>query len=239
MKSSLGKPCPSLVMVGTVHRDPKGYSKLLRLLDEEHPKVLTVEISRYARKFRDQRVPSLRALLRENLKKIHREKGWPLKKIYSHPAIQSIFFILKEPYEWRAAARYATQHGMMIQDVDLSSYSRRKLSYMAELVAKDNLWSLLQTSPIPDLTRQVEIQYSRANLLMAHPSFVRWETQELKKRELYMAAQIRRFVDRRKKEKILHIGGWEHLLEFPGEDSLFTLLKDLRPQRILLPLKAI
>jgi hypothetical protein len=33
---------------------------------------------------------------------------------------------------------------------------------------------------------------------------------------------------------MIHVGGWEHLLEFSGEPSLYGLLKDLQPRRVLL-----
>ena len=57
----------SLVMVGTVHRDPKGFGKLLRILEREAPDFITVEISPYALEFREKQASHFRAILRENL----------------------------------------------------------------------------------------------------------------------------------------------------------------------------
>ena len=53
-------------------------------------------------------------------------------------------------------------------------------------------------------------------------------------RETFMAEEIRLLVEKARGERVLHVGGWEHLLEIPGGTSLFELLKDLRPARVLL-----
>ena len=93
----------SLVMVGTVHRDPKGFGKLLRILEREAPNFITVEISPYALEFRAKQASHFRAILRENLKKIQREEGGSYRRFLSHGEIQGIFLLLKVPFEWRAA----------------------------------------------------------------------------------------------------------------------------------------
>jgi len=33
--------------------------------------------------------------------------------------------------------------------------------------------------------------------------------------------------------KTVHVGGWDHLLDDPRENTLYGLLKGLRPKRIL------
>ena len=50
-----------------------------------------------------------------------------------------------------------------------------------------------------------------------------------------MAGEVRQLVLQAAGRKVMHIGGWEHLLELPGGRSLYDLLKDLRPRRVLLP----
>src|SRR5512147_2495508 len=78
----------SLVLIGTVHRDPRGFGKLLRVMEKEAPGFITVEISPYALEFRVKRAFHLRAILRENLKKILREEGGTYRQFISHGAIQ-------------------------------------------------------------------------------------------------------------------------------------------------------
>jgi hypothetical protein len=37
----------------------------------------------------------------------------------------------------------------------------------------------------------------------------------------------------RNDKKTLHVGGWEHLLDDPQGKTLYSLLKGLRPRRLL------
>jgi hypothetical protein len=229
----MNKRIPSLIMVGTVHRDPGGYAKLSLLLKREQPALISVEVSPYARTFRAWQSAAWRAILRENLQRIKIEVGRPLPEIISESSILGIFLLLKEPYEWQAAKNYADRHGTPLRDVDLSSHSHDKLARLSELISMENLRTLLRI-PFPDLRKQVESQYSRARSLFLHPPSTWLTIQGAAEREAYMAGRIRSFIRREKGKKILHIGGWEHLIEFPQGKSLYGLLQDLGPQRILL-----
>ena len=224
---------PSLIMVGTVHRDPKGYPRLLQLLEREQPALVTVELSPYGRIFRGQKAAALRTTLRENLWRIKKEEGRQMHAILSQSAILGIFFLLKEPYEWQAAKAYADRYGIFLRDIDLSCYSEDKLSHLSELLSLENLHTLLRI-PFPNLSKQVETEYSRARTLFLHPSSNWSATHEARAREAHMAEKIRSLVYRVEGKKVLHIGGWEHLIEYSQGKSLFGLLQDLRPQRILL-----
>ena len=229
----MSKPARSLVLVGTVHRDPKGYAKLFRLLEEERPSIITVEISPYSRAFRAQQAAALRARLRENLRMIGREKGRSLREIISQSAVLEIFLALREPYEWRAAKDYADRHGIALMDIDLSGYAKDKLSHLTELISLENLRALLHL-PSFDLSRQVESQYARAKFLFTHPPSTWPTSEEVMNREAHMAEKIRGFARQKNEGKALHIGGWEHLIEFPQGKSLLGLLRDLQPHRIIL-----
>ena len=227
------RPLPSLVMVGTVHRDPRGKARLLRLLQREQPSAVSVEISPYARIFRNQKATAFRAALRENLRRIHQEEGLAWRRILSHSAIQGIFLLLKEPYEWRAAKAYGEETRCRIQDIDLSEYSEEKLTQLPDLVSRENLRTLLSLS-FPGLNEQVRNLYGRARFLFSHPPSICLENRELRERESIMAEKIRGIVFQEVGGKIVHIGGWEHLLEFSGQSSLYSMLRDFDPQRVLL-----
>ena len=224
---------PRLVLVGTVHRDPKGYTRLFRLLERERPSIITVEISPYSRTLRVQQSALLLRTLRRNLRQIQKEDGRPLTAILSHSLIMGIFFLLQEPFEWRAAKIYASQNGIPLQDIDLSAFAQDHLANLPELIALKNLQTLLGLSclPYPGLVRS---QYSRARFLLRHPPSIRIRQPGFQEREVYMADKIREFARGIEEGKILHVGGWEHLIDSEGEKSLFGLLKDLKPQRILL-----
>ena len=224
---------PSLLMIGTVHRDPRGKGKLLGLLRKEQPSVVSVEISPYGRLFRDQKSAALRATLRENLRRINQEEGRPWREVLSHSAIQGIFLLLKEPYEWQAATAYASETGIGIQDIDLSQVSEEKLSHLSDIVSLENLRSLLRLS-LPSLSEQVENHYRRARFLFSHPPSVWLKSRDWEERESIMAQKIRRLFLQAEGKKLAHIGGWEHFLELSEGLTLYNLLKDLQPRRLLL-----
>jgi hypothetical protein len=171
--------------------------------------------------------------LRENLGIIGKEGGRLLREIISQSAVLEIFLALREPYEWRAAKNYADRHGIALMDIDLSCYSEDKLSHLIELISLENLRALLHLHSV-DLLRQVDAQYARAKFLFAHPPSSWPVMEEATRREAYMADKIRGFARQRNKEKALHIGGWEHLIELPEGKSLFGLVRDLQPKRIIL-----
>jgi hypothetical protein len=171
--------------------------------------------------------------LRENLQKIGREKGRPLREIISRSSVLEIFLALREPYEWRAAKDYAERHGIALGDIDLSCYAKDKLSHLTELISLENVRALLHL-PSFDLPRQVESQYARAKFLFVHPPATWPTSEEVMNREAHMAEKIRGFARQKNEGKALHIGGWEHLIEFPQGKSLFGLLRDLQPHRIIL-----
>jgi len=224
---------PSLILVGTVHRDPKGYARLFRLLERESPALVTVEISPYSRTFRVQQSSLIRNTLRENLRRIQKEEGRPLSTILAHSLIMGVFFLLKEPFEWRAAKSYAAQYGVLLQDIDLSPFAQDNLAHLSELIALKNLRTLLHLNS-PAFADLVQSQYSRAGFLFHHPPSTRLTPKAFQEREVYMAEKIRKLAQGINGGKILHVGGWEHLIDSPGGNSLFGLLKDMQPQRVLL-----
>lgn len=183
---------PPLVLVGTVHRDPKGYARLFRLLERERPALITVEISPYSRTLRVQQSALLRNTLRENLRRIQKEDGRPLSAILSHSLIMGIFFLLKEPFEWRAAKIYASRNGILLQDIDLSAFAHDHLANLSELIALKNLQALLHLDSL-SYTDLVQSQYSRASFLFHHPPSIRLTPTAFQEREMYMAGKIREF----------------------------------------------
>lgn len=223
----------SLILIGTVHRDPHGYKKLFRLLSEKKPKIITVEISSYSLSFRTNYVPEIRRTLRENLRRIQNEDGLSWKEIISHGAIMGIFAMLKEPFEWQAANSYAHISNASLFDIDLSIYAQEKLAYLTELVSLENLKLLKKFSSLP-FFEEIAAQYTRANYLFQNPPQIWPVAQETLEREKYMADKIRKILKSKETVILCHIGGWEHLIARPDGKSLFHLLQDLNPQRILI-----
>jgi len=224
---------PSLIIVGTVHRDPRGYARLYSLLERERPDILTVEISPFSRAYRTEHARRMRVSLRENLRRIQQEERLLLKELFSQSSIMGIFFLLKEPFEWRATEAFAWKQKVPLYDIDLCPFARDNLAYLSELMALENLRALIRF-PLPPLWEQVEAQYSRARFLFHHPPSFWPLSQDIQEREAYMAEKIRKLSFRVNGGKLLHVGGWEHLIESSGRKSLFDLLKNMQPKRILL-----
>ncbi|MGC8810431.1 MAG: hypothetical protein ACP5Q3_09300, partial [bacterium] len=209
----------SLILIGTVHRDPYGYKKLFHLLSEIKPKIITVEISSYSLSFRAKYVPEIRRTLRENLRRMKNEDGLSLKEIISHGAIMSIFCLLKDPFEWRAAESYAQMSNAYLFDIDLSIYAQEKLTYLTELVSLENLKSLNKLSTI-SFFEEISAQYAKAKHLFQNPPKIWPVAKEILEREIYMAEKIRQIFKSNEGVIFCHIGGWEHLLERPDGKSL-------------------
>ncbi len=224
----------SLYLIGTVHRDPYGYKKLYHLLMEKKPNVITVEISPYSLSFRAKHAQKIRQILRANLHQMQIEDGFPLKEIISHGAIMGILVMLKEPFEWRAAGSYAQKNEVTLLDIDLSIYAQEKLVHLEELVSLKNLKNLLKLPP-SSFFNEIHAQYSRANYFFRNPPKIWPVNNEILEREKYMAEKIRQIYKSMAEGILCHIGGWEHLLERPDGKSLYHLLQDLNPQRIVLP----
>jgi hypothetical protein len=220
-------------MVGTVHRDPKGFGRLLRLLEKEEPQGIAVEVSPYALTFRARQTFHLRSLLRENLRKIQADGGESYREILSHGEIQGIFLLLKVPYEWKAAEFFARRENAWLKAIDLSNYSEKKLQHLAELIGPNNLRALLRT-PRKAIADRIAAEYARARNFWTHPPPGWAPSEETENREVNMAEEISRLTDKGRHGKVLFIGGWEHLLDPPSGETLYTRLRKYRPRRILL-----
>ena len=54
---------PSLLLIGTVHGDPRGYERALKLLERFQPDLVTVEVSRFSLRYRQRQEAELAASL--------------------------------------------------------------------------------------------------------------------------------------------------------------------------------
>lgn len=220
-----------LVLVGSIHRDPGGYQRLFHLLENQHPDLITVEISPYSIRFRKKHQEELFRKFAAAEDRITCVKK-------RHPALHLIDETLKIPYEWRAAWAYSRSHKIPCLAIDVSWIARRHLSLLAsDLLSKDNLEVLCQEEET-DLEVQIRRQYTHARKVINLPDQYAFlyrrcfeDSLDLL-REKALAKRIR--VLCQKGGRLVHIGGWIHLIEYNGFKSLACLLRDLEPQKILL-----
>lgn len=129
---------------------------------------------------------------------------------------------LEIPYEYRAAKTYGIEYGIPVIPIDLCPYSKRFLRD-----SKDLFSNSVTINPSDFLH-----QYRIAILCWDDPTLARTFLNHLDpKRERSLAKRVfTAFM--RFERRLMHIGGWTHMLPLP--ETLFGLLKPLKPERILL-----
>jgi hypothetical protein len=230
--------CPFVVLVGTVHRDPEGLEQLLSVLREENPDLLTLEMSPYAVQFRRERRLALGRRVSQILAELAQDGAVPaLRSLRSHPAIRDVFLTIDFPYEYKAASIFSRRRTAPFYCIDRSDVSRKKIAWIErELITKENLRMLARSHPSETRCR-IESEYLRAFLAIERGRMPPGGTQDRRERSMrdrFMAGKIRGILEASRCCKLLHIGGWEHLVDNGEEETLFKLLSDLLPQRRLL-----
>jgi hypothetical protein len=227
-----------VILIGTVHRDPEGYDRLLAILHEENPDCLTLEISPYAVRFRRKRRLALKKRVRDIVRGLARELPFPGEgEPVRHPAVRRVLAVIDFPYEYRAAAAFSRSKNMPFYCIDRSDFSREKISRLErELVTRENLRALIQFMP-HEAYREIPREFRLASMALGRSQeapFRNGDDQEMSARDRFMASKIRALLNASENRRLVHIGGWEHLIDDRNRDTLFRLLSDLRPQRRLL-----
>jgi len=231
----------SLTLVGTVHRDRRGEARLLQLLERLSPGQLTLEMSLWALRYRQ--VHSRPQLLRLEhiLDRLSAELGLDRAALEERPAIAGIRRLLELPFEYRVAAAYAAGAHIPLSLIDLSEVSAAKLKKVeTELITYRNIRVLV------NLTEEAgpgdESYLLARSLVLENPpagrrhSFLegRRGGEGIGPRDRKMSREIRGLLDARPGEELVHIGGWVHLVEDGKGETLYSLLLDLAPRRLLL-----
>jgi pheromone shutdown protein TraB len=233
---------PRLTLIGTVHRDPRGAERLQSLLRSLHPDLITLEMSEKALAYRlgDAR----RQLLRIDRLLVRLARELPIEpvKLQAHPAVADIRTLLALPFEYQAAAAYAAGGEVPLHLIDRSDISAAKLQRVErELITYRNL-KILVSLPVGAEKSDFE-GYGRAHAMITRDpgetvrqAFLAGRRGEegIGGRDRWMAAQIRRLLAARRGGHLVHVGGWVHLIEDARGETLYSLLADLEPQRLLL-----
>lgn len=220
-----------LILVGTVHGDPEGYRRAWRLLRRAQPEVITVEISRFSLRYRQKQKPLWDRRFRQALSSLRPEAR-------QHLALRRIAAQLAWPFEVQAAQEYARQQGIRWQPIDIGRLARSHLPrYSHELLSPDNFQHLLLTE-YGDWEQYIEGEYRRAHRALSCPDCFaglvppHWMSPENAVRERVLARRLRALS--RNASRLVHLGGWTHLLTSTGWPTLAQLLNDLHPRCFLL-----
>jgi hypothetical protein len=228
-----------LVLVGTVHRDPKGFTKLAGLLGRERPTAVAVEFSSYGLAFRYREGRRLRRRLGRRLRRqtVARGAAWRHRGEFHAIDLQ-----LRVPFEYRAALRYCRDADAALHLIDLSSWSREAIQdQWPVLVSAENL-EHLSAEPAEELDRLVRRDYELAARLLKEPrmllgpAFLRsWaEDPTWEEREMVLAARLAELFGEMDGGRLVYVGGWQHLLAAPSSGTLYERISHLRPRRMLL-----
>lgn len=220
------RPASNLVLIGTVHGDPRGYARVERLLDWLRPDLVTVEISRFSLRYRRAWEARWRRQLQKALAELPPEAQ-------GHPAIVRVAAQIDLPFEYRAARDYSRRFGIKCLPLDLGGVSRQHLPrYGRELLSPANLRALA-AEPGDGPEDLVSREFRRARLSLArspwrlapddHPCTLR--------RERFLSRRLQRLAARG--GRIAHLGGWEHLVPWRQEEGLRAWLAEADPSILL------
>ena len=217
---------PGLILIATVHGDPQGYERALKLLQRWQPDLVTVEVSRFSLRYRRRQEPRWQRLLRQALEELPAAAA-------EHLAIRRLMAQVALPFEVRVARDFSRRYGTPWRPLDLGGLARCHLPrYARELLSLANLKALLDTEDEP-LEDYVAKEYRRAHRscrrplwrpLAANPGTVR--------RERFLARRLRQHLA--KHSRVVHLGGWEHLAPWRDETGMWQELADLKPLRLFL-----
>ena len=231
---SFGRPVISsvfidhgLIFIGTVHGDTRGYARAGTLLAHFKPDMVTVEISPFSLRYRLKHGPGWQRQLAQALLELPAAAA-------RHLAIQRLAAQVALPFEVRAARDYHRSSGVPWRPLDLGSLSRRHLPrYGPELLSPTNLRALLATAD-GSLEEYVATEFNRAHLALVRPPrrLPTFGTPEILRRERFLARRLRALASRYR--RVVHLGGWEHLVAWQDAAGLWRDLADLRPRRLLL-----
>ena len=221
---------PEIILVGVVHGDPEGYAKALSLLEYWQPRVVSVEISGFSWRYRRRHADLWQRQFQAGLAALPAAQR-------RHLALERLAAKIALPFEVRAARAFGRRYSRPWQAVDIAALAREHLPcFSRELLQPANLRQLLAT-PDGDFQAAVRQEYARAwRLLSSQAPYWPLRPQELiaqtTMREKVLAGRVRRLA--RRWHRVVHLGGWEHLVCTGQDQTMADFLAPLQPQRLVL-----
>jgi len=202
-----------LILLGTVHSDPKGFSRTRTFLEGYGPALIMVEISPFALKFRKERSSELRKAFLERLRMVARERKIEFAAALKHVQIASILRQIGIPYEYRASAAYAKRTGIDLIAVDYSEFSSEWIETWPEMTSAANIERLMEMESAAPPVASLYAQAARriGGGLSLPETLPGGGAPGWQKRERHMAVEITSALERFNPERPVYIGGWWHL----------------------------
>ena len=142
-----------LLLVGTVHLDPRGQHRLLGLLRDWKPEAIAIEVSPYAVQFRQSQGAGWRARL----------ERFRLPDQSLPGGLDAVEAKLRLPFEYTAARAHARAANVPLHLLGDSERSRQLLDLLvAEMMTEENLERLSVPSEMGTLEERVEAEWRLA-----------------------------------------------------------------------------
>ncbi|MCX5896204.1 MAG: hypothetical protein NTZ51_10295 [Proteobacteria bacterium] len=248
---------PHLILVGTVHHDPRGYDKLFSLLTALRPDIISIELSPYGRGFRTRNSRKLVQRLlflyhaarphnhfpdsflsgdKDNRRPVHLTED-ELKMLPS--LLLELLATIRFPFEYAAARDYAETCRVPLYCIDLSPVSRKRLRLFREEALTEANITMLLSLPDKGVQESVNLCYKRARAAWDEFSRDRRAGKEstgaaADERDVHMSKRIINLLQKHPGKRILHLGGWEHCAGGIGTINLYHMLREFSPLRVLL-----
>lgn len=156
-----------LILLGTVHRDPRGKKRLAGALEEIRPGAISLEVSPASIRIRREKCRGWQNLFRTRLRGLSRETGQSLAQLMTHRNLRGVFEYLRFPYEYRAATDYAKSNNTPLFLLDDSELAAAYLNRVEdEILTARNMTLLAQADPDGSLGREVDLMYEQASQLV-------------------------------------------------------------------------
>jgi len=239
-----------LFLIGTSHADPQGKERLDSILENLHPEVLSIE----AKKGTIERVNRSRFLKRKWLESIYRRKQYP-----EHLVRHGLAFFDESNKDWGyeivSAQEFSERKKIPIYFIDdMQDYpegrkirARRLKKWRQEeldLPSDPEDIELRPYSIVEEIERE-RADYQRVRRILMRKDDKAYESEILRyfgqsaaaalgQRDLLMADHLREITQKHHSSRIAHIGGVAHILDHPKKKTLYSVIKDLRPSRIII-----
>ena len=226
----------SIILLGTSHGDTKGKERLHQSLDILLPEILTIEASPEVVEIR---------------KKDRQLYDWLRQTLTEKQINQNFidFFMSTLPkegetqFEIAAAEDYASRTGIKLKYIDDPSMAeatkQEGLRHYRDLISRVPQGAVINVPTPEELQTANDRNYAFAAFGMTTPNspevlkFLKTiRGSMIGKRDKYMEGEIRKEEDSEK--RLVHIGGFAHMLDDPMSETLYSRIKNLRPERRLI-----
>ena len=225
-----------VMLIGTVHGDPNGSERLKKKLLEINPDVLSIESS----------TESLRVLENNNAEIRKRISEMKVRDVSEK--IINLFSSIASRYDYESLVpkEYSETHNIPLYLSDFPEIKREGINKafesLAELVKQLPPGMELPVPSQEDLTKKIEQVYNFGLALLEG----RYSSKEVEgflepfrgnligQRDEYMGKGIIGIVQEQKYGILAHVGGFVHMIEDQKGQTLYSRIKKLNPQRILI-----